>query len=183
VAFDACHQVGCWYGFGVRSHAERIGGPGRNRTGIGGFAVPSITTLPPDQELRTGHIQAGRYPRKCSSRCNGLANKFMAGIDTALWLVSCCIRRCVANTLKTFSKCLASRICSPLHHHSATEPPQAASRRPLGAGGRGLSGERRVAVKPAMRFCNAAGSMTASQAVEQAMRLCDLRGCRYKARV
>ena len=28
-----------------------IGGPGRNRTGIGGFAVRSMTTLPPDPRL------------------------------------------------------------------------------------------------------------------------------------
>ena len=28
-----------------------IGGPGQNRTGIGGFAVRSMTTLPPDPRL------------------------------------------------------------------------------------------------------------------------------------
>src|SRR5690242_4512753 len=40
---------------------EFAGGPGRNRTGIRGFAVRCITTLPPD--LRAGPVISG--PRPC----------------------------------------------------------------------------------------------------------------------
>ena len=48
-------------GGGMR--AESGGGPGRNRTGIRGFAVRCITTLPPDRGLRP----LDRSPSPCRS--------------------------------------------------------------------------------------------------------------------
>ena len=37
-----------------------VGGPGRNRTGIRGFAVRCITTLPPDPRWLRALCRAGR---------------------------------------------------------------------------------------------------------------------------
>ena len=50
-----------------------VGGPGRNRTGIRGFAVRCITTLPPDPRWLRALCRAGR--RAVKGRAGRLAVK------------------------------------------------------------------------------------------------------------
>ena len=51
-----------WLSRRPRPVAAERGGPGRNRTGIQGFAVLCITTLPPDHARAARGLLAGRGP-------------------------------------------------------------------------------------------------------------------------
>ena len=50
---------------------EIIGGPGRNRTGIRGFAVRCITTLPPDPRSGAAYIVRRTYRGQVRPILNG----------------------------------------------------------------------------------------------------------------
>ena len=64
------HATGCAIkrGHSIRDR-EGFGGPGRNRTGIRGFAVRCITTLPPDPRAQARYmVRQGRWGQEWTLR-------------------------------------------------------------------------------------------------------------------